>query len=35
MNPGVKRAQNDCSLSFKLNVVDQVENGGLSYIQAC
>ncbi|SDX42156.1 hypothetical protein SAMN04515617_103288 [Collimonas sp. OK242] len=29
-----KRTQRDCSLAFKLPVVEQVEKGELSYIEA-
>ena len=33
MNSTTKRTQKDYSLAFKLAVVDQVENGELSYKQ--
>ena len=34
MDQWVKRTQKDCTLAFKLAVVDQVERGELTYGQA-
>jgi len=34
MDSGVRRSQRDCTLAFKLAVVDQVEKGELSYKDA-
>lgn len=34
MDSGKRRSQRDYTLAFKLSVVDQVEKGELSYIQA-
>lgn len=34
LNPGRKRTQRDYNLGFKLSVVDQVEQGELTYKQA-
>lgn len=34
MNPVIKRTQRDYSLAFKLTLVDQIEQGGMTYKQA-
>lgn len=34
MEQGFRRSQRDCSLAFKLSVVEQVEKGEMTYRQA-